>query len=133
MCRNVQSTLVMNLRPSLVKASTHPNFRTAPQAKNGNHFFLPTSQKIDTFIDFFLIIWISYELGLLLYIYNVFLSEYLRREAKPKTEPTPHYVLFNNGSLLIHYVSGTCLSTRNVRYGLKRYRYDTIHRNIAYF
>ena len=54
MCRNVQITLGINLRPSLVKASTHPNFRTAPQTKNGNNFFLPTSQKIDTFIDFFL-------------------------------------------------------------------------------
>ena len=55
MCRNVQTTLGINLRPSLVKALTQLNFRTAPQAKNGNHFFLPTSQKIDGFIDFFLI------------------------------------------------------------------------------
>ena len=52
MCRNVQ---IINLRPSLVKASTHLNFRTAPQMKNGSNFFLPTSQKIDTFIDFVLI------------------------------------------------------------------------------
>ena len=55
MCRNVQITLGINLRPSLVKVPTHLNFGTAPQAKNGNHFFLLTSQKIDTFIDFFLI------------------------------------------------------------------------------
>ena len=55
MCRNVQTTLGINLRPSLVKALTHHNFLTAPQTKNGNHFFLPTSQKIDRFIDFFLI------------------------------------------------------------------------------
>ena len=34
MCRNVQSTLGINLRPSLVKALTHRNFRTAPQTKN---------------------------------------------------------------------------------------------------
>ena len=33
---------------------TH-NFLTAPQTKNRNHFLLLTSQKIDTFIDFFLI------------------------------------------------------------------------------
>ena len=54
-CWNVQITLGSNLRPNLIKASTQPNFRTAPQAKNGNNFFLPTSKKIDTFIDFFLI------------------------------------------------------------------------------
>ena len=56
MCRNVQITLGINLRPSPIKALTHLNFLMAPQTKNGNHFFLPTSQKIDRFIDFFLII-----------------------------------------------------------------------------
>ena len=55
MCRNVQTILGINLGPSLVKALTHPNFPTAPQTKNRNNFFLSTSQKIDAFIDFFLI------------------------------------------------------------------------------
>ena len=57
MCRNVQITLGINLRHSLVLPRTQPNLPTAPQTKNGNHFFLLTSQKIDTFIDFFLIRW----------------------------------------------------------------------------
>ena len=55
MCRNVQITLSINLRPSPILALNHLNFLTAPQTKNGNNFFLPTSQKIDTFINFFLI------------------------------------------------------------------------------
>ena len=42
-CRNVQITLGINLRHSLIKASTHLNLLTSPQAKNGNNFFLPTS------------------------------------------------------------------------------------------
>ena len=45
----------MNVRHSLVRPRTQPNFPTAPQTKNGNHFFLPTSQKIDTFHKLFLI------------------------------------------------------------------------------
>ena len=39
-------------RLKVMEASTHLNFSTAPQTKNGNNFFLPTSQKIDTSIDF---------------------------------------------------------------------------------
>ena len=42
MCRNVQ-------RHSLGRPKIYPNFPAAPQTKNGNHFFLPTSQKINTF------------------------------------------------------------------------------------
>ena len=52
MCRNVQITLGMNPRHSLGRPKIYPNFPAAPQTKNGNHFFLPTSQKINTFIEY---------------------------------------------------------------------------------
>ena len=54
MCRNVQTTLGMNLRTGPVRPRTHLNFPAAPQTKNGNHFFLPTPKSIDLSI-FFLI------------------------------------------------------------------------------
>ena len=54
MCRNVQTTLGINLRPGPIRPWTQPNFPTAPQTKNGNNFLLLTSQKINTLLIFFL-------------------------------------------------------------------------------
>ena len=56
MCRNVQTTLGINLRPGPIRPRTHPNLLTAPQTKNGNNFLLLTSQKINTLLIFFLLL-----------------------------------------------------------------------------
>ena len=54
MCRNVLTTLGINLRPGFIQPRTQLNFPTEPQTKNGNNFLLLTSQKINTLLIFFL-------------------------------------------------------------------------------
>ena len=59
MCKNVQTTLGINLRPGPILPRTLHNILIEPQVKMKTNFLLLTSQKIIIIMDFFLMIYLS--------------------------------------------------------------------------